>query len=584
MAVRPKTLTLALVPVVVGSALAWHDGAPANWLVFAVTLISACCIQAGTNLFNDASDAERGNDGPERLGPKRVTGTGMASAGQVKRSAGLAFLLAFAGGIYLAVLGGWPIVAIGIASLLAGWAYSGGRKPLAYTPWGEVFVIGFFGVLAVAGSYYLQAGGFSPKAPLIGVVLGLPAAAVLLLNNLRDHVSDRRAGRHTLVHLTGTRAAYWLYAVLMLAPFPLLVWILPATTLLAVWAALPFFAWLVWRAMRLPPSPAMNRQLALTALAQVLFGGLLAASLLLPDVAAGPSRVVVDLLSRDGMIEKLLPLALAFIMFSLGLGLRLDDFRRALRRPQAILAGLLAQTVLLPLSGFLIALGFNLPPEGAVGLMVLAACPGGVTAGMVTYLARGETALSISLSAITSLLSFITVPLIVGASLVFFLDRTTAVDVPAGQLAGGLLVVTLLPVGLGLWLNESARLSERSTQYVHRAATFVFIAIVAYTFLHEWPSITHHLPDLGPACLTLNLVTMATGALLATATRLRGGERIALTMECGIQNSALGITLALSLLAQPVLAIPSVIYAVLMNVTAIAFIAWRRWQVVESPA
>jgi len=284
------------------------------------------------------------------------------------------------------------------------------------------------------------------------------------------------------------------------------------------------------------------------------------------------------------MIAKLLPIGLAFIMFSLGLGLRISDFRRAFSRPRALAAGLLAQVVLLPLSGFLIARGFGLSGEGAVGLMILAACPGGVTAGMVTYLARGETALSISLSAITSLLSFITVPMIVGASLVFFLGESTTVDVPVAQLAGGLLVVTLLPVGLGLWLNESGRLPAKSTQRVHHAATMVFVGIVAYTFLHEWPSITRHLPDLGPAALTLNLVTMATGALLATGARLSGGERIALTMECGIQNSALGITLALSLLALPALAIPSVIYAVLMNVTAIAFIAWRRWQFVESHA
>lgn len=284
------------------------------------------------------------------------------------------------------------------------------------------------------------------------------------------------------------------------------------------------------------------------------------------------------------MIEKLLPLGLAFIMFSLGLGLRLDDFKRAFRRPLAIVTGLVAQTLLLPLTGFLIARGFELSPEGAVGLMILAACPGGVTAGMVTYLARGDTALSISLSAITSLLSFMTVPLIVGASLVFFLGKTTAVGVPTGQLVGGLLVVTLLPVGLGLWLNEGGRLSPSQARHVHRAATGVFFSIVIYTFVHEWPSITHHLPALGPACLTLNLVTMATGALLAAGARLSGGERVALTMECGVQNSALGITLAVSLLAQPALAVPSVIYAVVMNVSAFAFIAWRRWQPQASPA
>lgn len=284
------------------------------------------------------------------------------------------------------------------------------------------------------------------------------------------------------------------------------------------------------------------------------------------------------------MIEVLLPIGLAFIMFSLGLSLRLADFRRALARARALILGLIAQIILLPLTAFLIALGLDLSAEGAVGLMVLAACPGGVTAGMVTYLARGDTALSISLSAITSLVAFITVPLIVGASLLYFMQTDTAVEVPTGQLFGGLFVVTLLPVGLGLWLSESGRLAAERRQLVHRTATAIFILIVAFTFINQWPTITHHLPALGPACLALNLVTMLTGAGLGASAGLSSGERVALAMECGIQNSALGITLALSLLAMPALAVPSVIYAVLMNVTAISVIMWRRLQPVASAA
>jgi BASS family bile acid:Na+ symporter len=284
------------------------------------------------------------------------------------------------------------------------------------------------------------------------------------------------------------------------------------------------------------------------------------------------------------LIQLLLPIGLAFIMFSLGLSLRIADFRRAFARARALVLGLIAQVLLLPLTAFLIATVLELSPEGAVGLMVLAACPGGVTAGMVTYLARGDTALSISLSAITSVVAFITVPLIVGASLLHFMQTDTAVDVPVGQLFGGLFVVTLLPVGLGLWLSESGRLATRRRQLIHRAATVVFILIVAFTFVNQWPTITHHLPTLGPACLALNLITMLTGAGLATLAGLTGGERVALAIECGIQNSALGITLALSMLAMPALAVPSVIYAVLMNVTAITVIMWRRLQPVTSAA
>jgi BASS family bile acid:Na+ symporter len=271
-------------------------------------------------------------------------------------------------------------------------------------------------------------------------------------------------------------------------------------------------------------------------------------------------------------------------MFSLGLSLRLADFWRAFGRARALVLGLIAQILLLPLTAFLIATLFELSPEGAVGLMVLAACPGGVTAGMVTYLARGDAALSISLSAITSVVAFITVPLIVEASLLHFMQTDTAVDVPVGQLFGGLFVVTLLPVGLGLWLSETERLSAVRRQVVHRGATMIFVLIVAFTFVNQWPTITHHLPELGSACLALNLMTMLTGAGLATLAGLTGGERVALAMECGIQNSALGITLALSLLAMPGLAVPSVVYAVLMNATAITVIMWRRLQLAASAA
>ncbi|MDJ0738598.1 MAG: bile acid:sodium symporter family protein [Gammaproteobacteria bacterium] len=284
------------------------------------------------------------------------------------------------------------------------------------------------------------------------------------------------------------------------------------------------------------------------------------------------------------MMQALLPAGLAFIMFSLGLGLEVADFRRALGRLHTVLLGLLAQTVLLPLTAFVIATVLALSPEAAVGLMILAACPGGVTAGIVTYLARGDTALSISLSAITSLLAFLTVPLIVGASLAHFLHTGSAVAVPTGQLFGGLVVVTLLPLGLGLWLGESGRLRAAQRRVVHRAATVVFVLIVAATFVVHWPAITHHLPALGPACLLLNVVTMLTGAAVAAAAGLAGAQRVALAMECGIQNSALGITVALSLLAQPALAVPSVVYAVLMNVTAVGVIAWRRWQPAASAA
>ncbi|MCB1955877.1 MAG: 1,4-dihydroxy-2-naphthoate octaprenyltransferase [Rhodocyclaceae bacterium] len=285
LAVRPRTLTLAAVPVLVGTALALHLGAGLDVAAFLVALASALAIQAGTNLFNDAGDFLRGNDGPTRVGPLRVTAAGLATPGQVRRAAGLCFLAALAGGLFLALRGGWPIVAIGLASLAAGWAYSGGPRPLSHTAWGEVFVMGFFGVVAVAGSHYLQSGQLSAAALLLGVLVGAPAAAVLLVNNVRDLEADRLAGRRTLASVLGIGRARRLYGALVVLP-PLAI---PLVALAGVrWQALvpvlillPLCVALARGFLRMPPGTAMNGQLARTARAQVLIGLVLAFGLVL---------------------------------------------------------------------------------------------------------------------------------------------------------------------------------------------------------------------------------------------------------------------------------------------------------------
>lgn len=279
------------------------------------------------------------------------------------------------------------------------------------------------------------------------------------------------------------------------------------------------------------------------------------------------------------VLSTALPAGLAFIMFALGLKLSVADFRRVLTYPLAVSLGLAAQTLLLPVTAFGIALLFDLSPEAAVGLMILAACPGGVTAAIITDLSRGDTALSVTLTAFTSLLSFLTVPIIVGYSLAYFLGQAAAVEYPVGQAIGGLFLVTLLPVAVGLVLNETGRLTAAVTNGIGRVATGVFLAIILVTFYTQWPSITANFATLGPAILLLNATTMATGALLGVVGRLPGEGKVALAVECGIQNSALGITVAVSLLGVPGLAVPSVVYAFLMNITALGLIGARQWQV-----
>jgi 1,4-dihydroxy-2-naphthoate octaprenyltransferase len=270
---------MALVPVLVGTALAWQEQSSLAVLPFVVALVAAVLIQAGTNLFNDAADAERGNDGPDRLGPARVTGLGLATPVQVRRSAWLLFAIALVGGIYLVLVGGWGILVIGLSSLLAGWAYSSGPRPLSHTPWGESFVILFFGIVAVAGSFYLQRHAIEPYVLWVGLAIGLPAAAVLLLNNIRDQVNDRRAGRRTLVQHLGPRVAARVYALLLLLPFPILLMALYPRNLGLAWLVLPFCVWLIWRLPGLSSGEQMNTHLGHTALAQVLLGVMLIAQL-----------------------------------------------------------------------------------------------------------------------------------------------------------------------------------------------------------------------------------------------------------------------------------------------------------------
>ena len=195
------------------------------------------------------------------------------TAAQVKRGAAVSFGSAFLLGIYLAAVGGWPIVTLGLASLAAGYAYTGGSKPIAYSASGELFVFLFFGVFAVTGSHYLQTLTLSGAAATAGAALGLLAAAVLTVNNYRDLDSDRRAGRLTLCHWLGRERARWLYALLLLAPFLLILH--PATAPWPLLPALPFALLLVYRFYREPPGVGLNRLLAATARFQLAFGLLL---------------------------------------------------------------------------------------------------------------------------------------------------------------------------------------------------------------------------------------------------------------------------------------------------------------------
>lgn len=207
LAARPKTLSAAVAPVLVGTALAYGGPMPMHWISFACALFGAIFIQIGTNLVNDALDFKRGADTHERLGPIRVTQSGLLSPGAVMTGAYLCFAVAAICGIPLMVRGGWPILAIGVFSILAAYAYTGGPYPLAYHGLGEVFVMVFFGLVAVEGSYYVQRLMFSRDALFGGFSCGALAVVLLAINNYRDLASDRVNHKMTLAARFGKRFA-----------------------------------------------------------------------------------------------------------------------------------------------------------------------------------------------------------------------------------------------------------------------------------------------------------------------------------------------------------------------------------------
>jgi 1,4-dihydroxy-2-naphthoate octaprenyltransferase len=284
MAVRPRTLTLSMTPVAVGAALAWAADRKIYGLAVVAALGGSMLIQIGTNLHNDAVDSERGGDGPDRIGPSRVTASGLLSAASVKRGAAVCFATAALLGFYLAFIGGWPILLLGVLSILSGLAYTGGPLPIAYTPFGELFVVAFFGIGAVCGTYWLCTASLGPAAIEVGLALGLLAGAVLLVNNFRDAEADARVGRKTLTIMAGRNVTIWIYTGLMVFPFALLPVIGRALPRGQVWPALlvlPLALVLIYRFIHEPHGRGFNLILAQTAQIQFLFGLLLCLGLVL---------------------------------------------------------------------------------------------------------------------------------------------------------------------------------------------------------------------------------------------------------------------------------------------------------------
>src|SRR3954454_1124374 len=282
-AARPRTLPAAISPVLVGTALAGSEDV-FKPLRFVCALIGSIFIQIGTNLANDYSDARRGADTEDRLGPVRVTAGGLMPPKQVLVGTYVAFGVAVLAGAYLTAVAGWQLLLVGAASIAAGVLYTGGPKPYGYEGLGELFVFLFFGVVAVVGSYFVQVERFEWEAFALSVPVGLLASAILVVNNVRDVDTDRRAGKRTLAVKLGRPGARRLFAVMLLLSFlaPIVIWAaggLTAWILLSLLAA-PLALRLHGVVSRRTDGPSLNGALAGTGRVLALYSLLLAAGVL----------------------------------------------------------------------------------------------------------------------------------------------------------------------------------------------------------------------------------------------------------------------------------------------------------------
>ncbi len=280
-----------------------------------------------------------------------------------------------------------------------------------------------------------------------------------------------------------------------------------------------------------------------------------------------------------------LPLALFIIMLGMGLGLTPADFKRILIAPKAVIVGLVAQLLLLPLIGFALASLFSLTPELAVGVMVLAACPGGPTSNLLTYLAKGNVALSVTLTAISSLITVFTIPLVVNLSMQQFVGEGVSFQLPFLETVIQIAVITLIPISLGMVLHRYLPVFSAKVEKWVKWLSMFFLALIVFGILiAERANLATYIFQVGWVTLSLNLITMGLGYLLATLAKLTPRSATAVTCEVGIQNGTLAIAVASAptLLNNPTISIPAGIYSVLMFATGGVWAWWSRRQLFNS--
>jgi BASS family bile acid:Na+ symporter len=278
--------------------------------------------------------------------------------------------------------------------------------------------------------------------------------------------------------------------------------------------------------------------------------------------------------STSGII---LAISLIIIMFGMGLSLTLNDFKRTLIYPKAVIIGLISQMIILPLIGYTIAVSLGLSATSSIGIMLLAACPGGPTSNMLAYLAKGDLALSVSLTAISSIITIFSIPLIVQLALIEFANQSQLINVDAITMIKQLVVVVILPISLGMFINaKKPEFAAKMERPVKIASAVIFVLVVVGVVISIREVFMDYLKEAGIPAILLNLTTMAIGFTLAVLFKLNRPQAVSISIESGIQNGTLAITLATIALNNAEYSIVPAIYSLLMFGTATLVIVFRK--------
>ncbi len=277
------------------------------------------------------------------------------------------------------------------------------------------------------------------------------------------------------------------------------------------------------------------------------------------------------------VVTKIAPIALALIMLALGLGLTGQDFLRVVKQPKDFIIGLICQLILLPIIAFILIKVFNTPLELALGVMIIAAAPGGVTSNVLTKFANGDVALSVSLTAVISLISIISVPFIVFKSADLLQVTGISKDISMIGISTKMFLVVTLPVLLGMLIRKFAtNFITSKTQLIQRISIILFIIVFAAIWVEEWKNIMNYITQAGTITLVLNIVMMITGYYVAKLLASDVAQRKCISLECGLQNGTLAVFVASQLFSDITFLIPTAAYALIMFLTSLIFVFFVR--------